>query len=136
MLPLLARGQSWVRGLMCLVLLTCPAFPLFANPPVPQLQRVFPGGCQVGQSLLVTVSGSSLEGLSAVRCSHPGVVFQHREKDQFEVTVAPGTPTGMYDVQAITNHGISSTRSFYVTGRPLVVEKQAPEGESTEVVQV
>ena len=58
------------------------------------------------------------------------------KKDQFQVTVAPGTPTGTYDVQAITNHGISSTRSFYVTGRPLVVEKQAPEGESTEVVQV
>ena len=135
-LPLLARGQSWVRGVMCLVLLTCPAFSLSANPPIPQLQRVFPGGCQVGQSLLVTVSGNSLEGLSAVRCSHPGVVFQHREKDQFEVTVAPGTPTGMYDVQGITNHGISSTRSFYVTGRPLVVEKSTPEGESTEVAQV
>ena len=55
-LLLLSRGQSWVRGVMFLALLTGLVFPLSANPPIPQLQRVFPGGCQVGQSLLVTVS--------------------------------------------------------------------------------
>jgi len=128
--------KHWVNGLVFSVFLTGLTLSLSANPPVPRLQRVFPGGCQVGQSLLVKVSGSSLEGLSALRCNHLGVVFQHREKDQFQVTVAAGTPTGTYDVQAITAHGISSTRSFYVTGRPLVVEKPAPAGESSEVTQV
>ena len=96
-----------------------------ANPPVPQLTSIFPTGCQVGQDVLVKVSGANLAGLSGLRCSHPGVVFVQQEKDQFQVTVAADTPTGIYDVYAVTSHGISSCRSFFVTGHHLVVEQQA-----------
>jgi hypothetical protein len=111
------------------LVLLCGLFPFVstaaANPPVPQLTSIFPAGCQVGQDVLVKISGSNLAGLSTMRCSHPGVVFVQQEKDQFQVTVAADTPTGIYDVYAVTSHGISSCRSFFVTGHHLVVEQPA-----------
>ena len=118
----LTKLPGWLSFLCCLVALVST---VTANPPVPQLTSVFPTGCQVGRNVLVKVVGSNLAGLSAIRCSHPGVVFDQQEKDQFQVTVAADTPTGIYDVYAVTSHGISSCRSFFVTGHHLVVEQQA-----------
>ncbi len=114
-----AKLPGWLSFLCCFVTLVAP---VAANPPVPQLTSVFPSGCQVGHDVLVKVSGSNLAGISAIRCSHPGVVFQQQEKEQFQVTVAAETPTGIYDVYAVTSHGISSCRAFFVTGRRLVAE--------------
>ncbi|MFP6649646.1 MAG: hypothetical protein VB817_09310, partial [Pirellulaceae bacterium] len=116
-----AKLPGWLSFLCCFVTLVAP---VAANPPVSQLASVFPAGCQVGQEVLVKVSGSNLEGLAAIGCSHPGVTFQQQGKDQFKVTVAAETPTGIYDVYAVTSHGISSCRAFFVTGRRLVVEQQ------------
>lgn len=126
-----AKLPGWLSFLCSLVALVST---VAANPPVPQLTSVFPSGCQVGQDVLVKVSGSNLAGISAIHCSHPGVVFQQQEKDQFQVTVAADTPTGLYDVYAVTSHGISSCRSFFVTGHHLVVEQQATK-EAKQPVQ-
>jgi hypothetical protein len=116
-----AKLPGWLSFLCCFVTLVAS---VAANPPVSQLASVFPAGCQVGQEVLVKVSGSNLAGLAAIGCSHPGVTFQQQGKDQFKVTVAAETPTGIYDVYAVTSHGISSCRAFFVTGRRLVAEQQ------------
>jgi len=109
-----AKLPGWLSFLCCFVTLVAP---VAANPPVSQLASVFPAGCQVGQEVLVKVSGSNLEGLAAIGCSHPGVTFQQQGKDQFKVTVAAETPTGIYDVYAVTSHGISSCRAFFVAAQ-------------------
>ena len=111
-----AKSSGWL-ALLCGLFTFVSS--VAANPPVPQLTSVFPAGCQVGQDVQVKISGSNLAGLSAMRCRHPGVVFVQQEKDQFKVTVAADTPTGVYDVYAVTSHGISSCRSFFVTGHHL-----------------
>ena len=126
-------GLGCSAGMAFLCCLLAVVSTATANPPVPQLTSVFPTGCQVGQDVLVKVTGSNLAGLSAIRCSHPGVVFDQQQKDQFQVTVAADTPTGIYDVYAVTTHGISSCRSFFVTGHHLVVEQQAAKGVKTAI---
>ena len=124
---------NWLSVLVCSASFTLSAS---ANPPVPQLKSLFPSGCQAGQTVSVKVLGSNLEGLSALRCSHPGVRFQHQEKDQVTVTVSAETPTGIYDVQVLTPHGVSTSRSFFVTGRQLIVEQEPTETVKPGIQQV
>ena len=99
-----------------------------------QLDSVFPPGTQAGTETSVVFKGSALDNLSAARCSHPGVTFSKGEANTFTVRVAADTPPGLYDVQTIGSNGVSSTRAFFVSKRPHIVEEEPKEHESSQSV--
>jgi hypothetical protein len=96
--------------------------------PAPILKNVFPAGGQIGTSSAVNVSGDNLDGLSALRWSHPGITFQHEKENRFTVTTSADTPAGLYDVQAVCAGGLSSTRTFFVTARTHILEHESDDG--------
>ena len=93
-----------------------------------QLGSLFPAGGQVGSRGVVTFTVKGVQGLRSARCSHPGISFEHEEGNRFNVRVQDDVPVGFYDVQAIGDNGITSSRTFFVTGRKHVVEDQQQEG--------
>ena len=93
-----------------------------------QLSSLFPAGGQVGTRGVVTFAVNGLQGLRGARCSHPGVSFEHEQENRFTVHIQDNVPVGFYDVQAIGDNGITSSRTFFVTGRSHMVEDQQQEG--------
>ncbi|MBC8354351.1 MAG: PPC domain-containing protein [Planctomycetes bacterium] len=93
------------------------------------MNSVFPPGGSVGESVEVTIAGSALDGVTALRCSAPGISFEQVEskKNQFRVSIAPDTPLGYYDLRAICNNGLSSPRPFVIGNRPEQLEPEANE---------
>jgi hypothetical protein len=103
-----------------------------ADFPNPTLARIYPPGGQRGTGFDVELSGVSLDGCEQIRVAEAGVTFQHVEGLRFHATIAPDARLGIYDIQAYSNAGISSTRSFFVSGRPQWVESEPTESAATE----
>lgn len=120
-LPALPRNTRLWLTILGTVILNSSAI---GQPPTPLLKTVFPAGCQAGGSERVVITGGAMDGISAIRSSHSGIVFDHDEDNHFTVHVAADTPPGFYDVQAICAAGISSTRTFFVTTRKHVLEAE------------
>ena len=85
--------------------------------PNPVLNTVTPAGGSAGSSLEITVQGSGLEGLRALRCTAPGVQFEPLEDGKFRATIPAATPPGLYDLRAVGQHGLSSARIFQISHR-------------------
>jgi hypothetical protein len=105
--------------MLCAVLVLCPGgIPtLRAELPNPVLQSVFPAGAQAGTTVTVTVEGTALDGLRDLRSNAPGFVAEKREGNRFNVSIAAATPPGVYDLRAVTDHGMSAPRAFMVSCR-------------------
>jgi len=88
---------------------------LRAELPNPVLSAVFPTGVQAGTSTLVTVEGASPDGLRDLRCTAPGFTATKGAGNQFTISVPPSTPPGIYDLRAVTDHGLSSPRAFVIS---------------------
>ncbi len=101
-----------------------------------QLRSVFPPGGEVGRTGSVTFAAGGLQGMSAARCSHPGVSFTKRDGNAFIVQIEDDVPAGFYDVQAIGTNGITSSRTFFVTTRHHVVEAEPQQGAPAQLVSV
>lgn len=98
-----------------------------------ELQAIFPAGAEVG-----TTTGVAFHGVNSVvtaLCHHPGIQFAKSDEGDFHVTIAGDVPTGAYDVQVTTKDGISSCRTFFVTGRHHIIE-QSPEETTTDIQQI
>ena len=80
--------------------------------PNPVLNTVAPAGGRAGSSLEITVKGSGLEGLRALRCTAPGVQFEPLGDGKFRATIPAATPPGLYDLRAVGQNGLSSARIF------------------------
>jgi hypothetical protein len=109
---------------------------LIANPLAwgQQLDSVFPVGIQAGTSHDIAFTGSGLENPSAVHCTQASVTFdvvRKGEDDHITVHATADTPPGLYDVQVFGARGLSSTRAFYVTTRPHIVETDPNSLEAT-----
>ena len=115
------------------------AAPVIAAPPNPVLNSVFPPGGSVGQTVEVTIAGSALGNVRGLRCNAPGISFEQVEgnKNQFRASIAPDTPLGYYDLRAISSHGLSSPRTFFVGNRLEQVEPNAnDDARSAPVVRL
>ena len=86
--------------------------------PNPVLNPVAPAGGSAGSSLEITVTGSGLEGLRALRCTAPGVQFEPLGDGKFRATIPAATPPGLYDLRAVGQNGLSSARIFQISHRP------------------
>jgi hypothetical protein len=115
----------WAAPIVVAVLL-CAATAR-ADYPHATLSRVYPPGGQRGSTFVVELQGSSLEGCEQIRVSHDGINFKHVEGVRFEAQIEADVPVGLYDIQAITRLGVSSTRAFFVSQRGQKVEEDPAE---------
>lgn len=107
--------------------------------PAAVLTSVFPPGGQAGSTVTVTVSGSNLTGLTALRCSLPNTQSKLIPPNKFELTIPSDALPGQYEMQAVTANGVSSTRTFVVGPNPEVVEvesKDAPKSPQSVPLDV
>ncbi len=88
-----------------------------ADGPAPRLTVVDPPGGRVGTSVDVQVSGTGLEGLTALRCDEPRIKASKRGERQFTIVIPAEIPPGLYDLRALGANGLSSPRGFFVSPR-------------------
>lgn len=100
-----------------------------------QLTKVFPPGTKIGTTSTVKFTGVGLKDVSAARCNHPGIQFQ-KTGNEFTVTVAADTPAGLYDVQVVGSHGVSSTRTFVVSTKQELVEEKLTDPAAMQQVSI
>ena len=130
------RSTPWAMGKVLSVTLVAASVILqaavtSADYPQATLSRVYPPGGQHGSTLSIELQGSGLEGCEQIRISHEGIRFTHIEALRFEATIEPGVPVGIYDLQAVSRYGVSSTRAFVVSGREQGVEEDPAESADT-----
>ncbi|HUG20509.1 MAG TPA: hypothetical protein VMM56_16090, partial [Planctomycetaceae bacterium] len=100
------------------------------------LYSVSPPGCQQGQSVDVTISsGKDLDDVNQLLFSHPGITAVQKMQDSggkqipvtntFVVSVAASVPVGHYEVRTVGYFGVSNPRTFCVSDRPEVAEKES-----------
>ena len=108
-----------------------------ADAPGPILNAIYPPGGQAGTSVDVIVVGSALEGLSELVCDDPRITSTFLGNQRFTLNIPKDVPPGLYDVRALGTNGLSSPRSFFVSPRKTLVERE-PKGqrETSEVVML
>ena len=124
-----------------------------AQLPNTSLDSLFPPGGQAGTTLEVEIGGGNLTGVTGLRCSHAGVLFERsaastdsgaegdekKSDNLFRVTIAPDVPPGLYDVRAIGDNGMSSAHLFAVGRRTERLETEpndTPHGEGSGSVEL
>jgi hypothetical protein len=100
-----------------------------ADGPPPRLIVVDPPGGRLGASVDVLVSGSGLEGLTALYCDEPRIKATKRGETEFTIAIPADVPPGLYDLRALGASGLSSPRSFFVSPRATLRETEPKETE-------
>jgi len=119
-----------------------------AQIPAIEMNALVPAGGQIGQMIDVSViAGANLDEIAHLRFSHPGIVAEVKTQParlleslpqptfgQFQVTIDPEVPPGVYEVRALGRYGLSSPRSFLVTKSPAVIFKDDHSSRQTAAV--
>jgi len=124
--------------------------------PHPILLTVFPCGNRAGATVEVTLTGTDLDGATALHFDHAGLTAElvpqpppspppagQRRSNQpppappvvFRVTAAADVPLGTHDVRIVTPLGVSNPRAFVVGDKPEVVERE-PNNDVPEAQRV
>ncbi len=80
----------------------------------PVMETVFPAGGQVGHSVDVSIAGSNLETVQALRSNALGVVCERIGPLRFRLTIPGKLMPGSYDLWAVGEKGISAPRTFTI----------------------
>ena len=117
----------FIRLSTCVCLALVAVAPSSAQLPNPRLDRLFPPGGQVGQTVVVGVAGRDLDDASRLIFSHPGLVGSvhpasagessepQAVADRFEVQIPSNIAPGLYDVRVVGRFGASTPRVFEVS---------------------
>lgn len=96
--------------------------------PAPRLLTMMPMGGQAGTSLEVSITGESIEDVSALQFSSPKITAKpvigadgKAVLNKFLINIAPDATDGVYDARVLSRLGISSARAFSISHLP---EKQ------------
>ena len=92
--------------------------------PQARLTGVNPPSATRGGSVVVTLTGSDLEGVDSLRFSHPGFQVEKTADLTFKVTVGADVPPGRYDLRAVGTYGVTNPRFFTVGARPELAERE------------
>ena len=113
----------------------CLATPVLAQQvtlPLPRLLTVMPMGGQAGTNVEVTITGESLEDVTALTFSTPKITAKpvlgadgKALENKFTVAIAPDAPLGVHDARVMSRLGVSSARAFSVGKLPEVVRTKA-----------
>lgn len=98
------------------------ARPATADGPAPRLSVVNPPGAQVGTTVEVQVSGTGLEGITALRCDEPRIRATAKGGGRFTLQIPAEVPPGLYDLRALGPNGLSAPRGFFVSPRETLAE--------------
>jgi len=110
------------RSLCLLVLISTSALAQQVTLPLPRLLTVMPMGGQAGTTVEVTITGESIEDVSALQFSSPKITAQPvvGVENKFTVSIAADAPLGVHDAQVMSRLGVSSARVFSVNKLPEV----------------
>ena len=93
--------------------------------PQPILNTIYPCALQAGTTTLVTITGTTLDGATALHFSTSGITSKAGAKaNTFEITVGKDAPAGYCDVRVIAKYGISNPRGLAITKLPVVEMKE------------
>src|SRR5258707_629790 len=95
-----------------------------ADGPSPRLTALDPPGGKLGTLVDVRVSGTGLEGLTALLCDEPRIRASKRGDARFTIEVPADVRPGLYDLRALGANGLSSPRSFFVSPRTTLRETE------------
>lgn len=98
--------------------------PAMADGPAPHLTVIDPPGASLCASVEVRVSGTGLEGLSALLCDEPRIKVSKRVDAGFTIEVPADVRPGLYDLRAVGPNGVSAPRAFFVSPRTTVREAE------------
>lgn len=119
----MCRSLHFATGALC-CLLAATAAAQNVCLPAPRLLTVFPMGGQHGSTVEVTIGGENLDDANELLFSDPEISAKPKlaadgspVPNKFEVTIASGTPVGVYEARAMTRLGISSSRIFSVSAK-------------------
>lgn len=113
------RGRVLCAATVSAVMWAVSAFGQSASP---TLEMISPCGGAAGSTFAVEISGKSLTSLKGLRSSIPGFRFVAKDATHGEITLPAGIPPGLYDVWAMSEHGVSTSRTFAVSQRPELIE--------------
>jgi hypothetical protein len=109
--------------------------PAIADAPSPRLTIVAPLGGRLGTSVDVQVTGTGLEGLTALQCDEPRIKATKRGESQFTIEIPADVSPGLYDLRVLGANGLSSPRRFFVSPRATFpeIESNGKEREAQAV---
>ncbi|WZO96960.1 PPC domain-containing protein [Isosphaeraceae bacterium EP7] len=99
--------------------------------PEPKLAGLSTTGGRAGDSVLLTISGTDLEGANSLWFDHPGFRAFLLKGATFRVAIGPDVPPGHHDIRASGPLGISNPRVFVVGDRPEALEVEPNETKAT-----
>lgn len=109
----------WIQGIVFATL----AHDTLAD--VPQVQRIFPQGGMLGQSVDVELKGKLTNDELHVWSSRPGLTWERQqERGKFRVTVEPNAEPGLYLIRFHDVHGATSLHRFVVGSTPEINERE------------
>ena len=109
----------WV-GILCILI----AGPASVYSQAPHLASVYPAGGQRGTTIDVKLAGKNLKNVRRMFFSHPAITSHKVKGGQVSVAIAADVPIGIYDVWALTDHGVTNPRRFRVGRLPEIAEKE------------
>lgn len=92
--------------------------------PQTRLDWLFPAGLQSGSTAEIQLSGADLEGLTALKFSHPGLTAKPGKDGRWAVSSSAAVSPGLYAVQAVGPWGISNPLPLAVGPLPEVRETE------------
>jgi hypothetical protein len=130
------HDQAWacacsVTAVLLTAWVACGSSTVLAELPEPLLTTITPPGGRQGESVEVALAGESLDDVTAMVFSHPGITatpvmaaateFDPEPRPlagRMTVAIAADVPPGIYEAAAIGRFGVSSTRRFVVGRTP------------------
>ena len=98
--------------------------PVRAESEAPELETIFPVGCQRGSSIEISLNGKNLEQASALVFAHPGIRSERIGENRLRVIVSEEVVAGDWDAWVLTPIGLSNPRRFAVTDSPVFTESE------------
>lgn len=118
--------------LMASAFLAAPAFAQQVTLPLPRLLTLMPMGGQAGTNVEVTITGDSLEEVTALLFSSPKITAKPLAgpdgkviDNKFSVSIAADAPVGVHEARVMSRLGVSSVRAFSVNRLPEVMRTAA-----------
>lgn len=112
------------RTVLAWVFLVGSALPVAAQSvglPTPRLLTITPMGGRIGTTFDVVITGDYLDQAEQFLFSDPRITAQPKRnpagaviENQYQITIAPDCPVGLYEARVMTRLGVSSARIFPV----------------------
>ncbi len=127
------RATPWLGMLL---IMACRLGGQAAVSAEPELKSIFPFGCQVGESVEITLTGTGLNQ-GVLYFSRDGISAEHLEKGQFRVAVSADAAVGDCELWIATAEGLAGPRRFRISRDPVIAEQEDNDrSDDSQAVQI